>query len=813
MAAGVLKRFAIPLLAITAVAAAAALITGAAPFHQNPVRPVQEKEKNNQMETEISYGKEDTTFHRQKLSLSKHPYDVNASDLRPLVTRFDSRFVYRYHFTRRTQLQEVPLLFLYRDGSGGGPPGTGWQVVYRFSFKEENPEVNILAPFMVPYKGEEGWFFLVEDEEIPLRLVHEGEQDILVTKKSYNGATYRFTRLDCGEDTTALPYGVDRENQSPTRFFYDHVNGVPRLHRIRAGEFSLLFQFRDEQGKEQLDKILLQENGTVEDQVTAKWDLDYTSVNSPGTGMIFLTRITAFINGQEPQELKFSYGTLEPVSRGLAQKEEGKSSAWRLDENNTRWILPGHMSIRNYPGLRFMDLDRDGQMDLVDTEFRQLKSWIGDKAAPGYWKDYSRKYVPAHPSVRYRGPKQLTGSQYSGLVKLFRIYQYHTKKFQSIITSYYTPSADGKRLEYYSYVDFPRVLNGALNPDAGGNCWQRDEDDLLKLPVPLQYEGGPWPGDRPGIAAVERANNQGAQFVDFTMDNKINLLYIGLRYRDAETGEVLLAGEGEAGWRDTKNCVQWYETVWSHLGKTRRVKVDVCQGSWKAYKKYWSEWYPEEYPGKTFWQRQDLDKQGCPNGRFVLPWHKDPNYHFHYVGLRNVQFARLDKRNPQNVFAVVQGRACPNRHPPVPEAKDIYLLERGKWEWKKLPRDSGFYPPEDFFENYDGIFADINGDGIDDALLAKGSRRKTYINTGDSNPGKRWEDAPAFYLPRECDLGNGSCQLINLTGSKAVELFVGTGHRVYINLAHTITNTANYPTYMTSFTDEKGKEKSVEEIQ
>ncbi|MDQ1352622.1 MAG: hypothetical protein QG657_2928 [Acidobacteriota bacterium] len=778
---------------------------------------------------EISFQKESAVFHRQKLSITKPDNEINSSDLRPFLTISDEPFVYTYRFTFNTPLADVPLQLSYRDGNEESVPGFGWQLTYLFPINDspgefENPgpmEIDLFSFFLTPFKNDDGWFFLVENDIIPLEWMKEEDKTILSTKRSFGGMIYRFLLIDCGEQLNSLLYRIEAETPGrlpSTQFIYEYINDAYRLHHIQQGEYSLLFQYSANENPVLLKQmILISPAGGVQEYI---WDFHHQTAALPPieTPCQFLARITANKPGQEIQQINFSYRLSEPAGGRNKDKKNridwysetaNESSAWEPLENGN-WILPDRMNIRNYPGLRFMDLNKDSKLDLVDTEYRRMKSWLWDKTAPGNWREYSTRYLPSLPTVKYSGPTRPTGSQYNGLVKKFKIPNYNTIGYQSIITSYYKPSADGKRLEYFSFVDFPRVLNGKLNPDANGNCWVRDEHPLLKLPAPLQYEGeSSWPTHLPGIAGVERGSNQGSQFVDLTCDGNINLFYIGLRYRDAATGEVLLSNEGEAPFRDTRNCVQWYETEWSALGKTRRVIVDVCQACWKTREKFWAEWYPQAHPGKNFWQRLDLDKNNKPNGTFTLPWNSNSNYLYHYVGFRNIQFCKLHKIGSNYVFAVVQGRACPNCTPPVPEAKDIYLLERGTFTWKKLDQKSGYYPPADFFDSFEGEFIDLNGDGLDDAVVAVGNNRKAYINTG--NPGRRWKKCPAFIPPRDCDLKNGGCQLLNLTKSKTMELFLESGKRIYVNKVNP--EAPGYPFYMTTFTDENGLQRQVEEIQ
>ncbi|MCP5050322.1 MAG: hypothetical protein GY940_24355 [bacterium] len=764
-------------------------------------------------EKEITYGKEESLFHRQKLSVFKSPGQISASDLRPEVTLDDSRFFYSYPFTRDTPLRDIPLRFFYRDGSGAQLMGNGWRISYTFQFETEH-ETPVLSPLIPLYKNKTGWFLLWETEEIPLQQEQDTEPGILTTKQSYNGSIYRFKMSDCGDEPTALPYRVTREDKQGEEisFSYRFTDQSPRLEQITQGQYVLVFRY----SRGRLDHIRLsRETGEIGSRVLKQWQMEYDTPKSEAAP--YLSAINHDRHHQHrqeqdasPRKLTFSYAISEPSPLSMSRKTARVSSAWKLRQGNIRFMLPDrHMSIRNIPGLRIMDINQDHHPDVIDTTFRRMRTWIANPGSPGYWLEFSHSYKPPVPLVKYGDSKRLMGSVYSSLAKVFRIYQYNTHKFQSVITSYYRPTPDGKGLNYTGLVYFPRVRN-SLDPDPSGYCWRPDDHELLRLPVPLQYEGKrPWPVDRPGIAAIERAGGTGAQFVDFTRDGRLNLFYIGLRYRDARTGEVLLAKKNESWFRDTGNCREWYETTWSNLGKTRKVKVDLCQAFWKTRKKFWDERYPQQYPGKPFWRRMDLNRDGTPNSKYILPWQEDARRYFHYDRFRNVSFTRLNRYFPAQVFAVIHGRGCATCKPAVPAVTEIYRLIPGLWKWRKVKPGSDFYPPAEFFDRYDGVFADINGDRIDDALIAAGSYRKTYINTGQ--PGNPWLDSPAHYLPRECDLGNGGCQLLNLDRDRLVDLFTGNGSRVYLN-GTPARNRKPYHGYMSAFTDEKGKQKQVDEI-
>jgi hypothetical protein len=745
---------------------------------------------------EITYGINETTFQRQKLSIFKSQSQINASDLRPEVTIKDSQFVYRYNFTRNTPIEDIPIQFYYRDGRGTHFIGQGWQISYTLKFKTKI-HYSILSPIIPVYKNKSGWFLLAENEEIPLQ--QHTQPSILKTKKNNQGYSYQFKILDCGDEHMVLPYRIIHDQQEDISFVYQFVHQKPQLQKITRPPFSLIFKYN----QHRLHTIQLHKQSG---EIFKQWQMAYHSPKNERNP--YLSTISHNKKDVEPQQLRFTYALPHPSA--LLLESNIKSSVWKLQQGNIRYMLPNsHMSIRTIPGLRFMDINKDHHLDILDTTFRRIRTWIGNPDTPNYWQEFNHSYKPPVPLVKYADSKRLTGNVYSGLSKEFITYQYNTHSFQSIISSSYSPSVDGKFLEYKGLVYFPRIKNSRLDPDTSGYCWRPDDHTLLRLPVPLQYEGKPWPSDRPGIESIERTGGTGAQFVNFSNDGKINLFYIGKRFRDAQTGQVLLTRKNESWFRDTKNCKEWYETAWNHMGKTRKVKVDLCQAFWKAREKFWDERYPKKHPGKSFWRRMDLNKNGTPNGKYVLPWQEDAHKYFHFNQFRNVRFARLNRYFPNHVFAIIHGRGCATCQPAIPAIKEIYLLAPGILKWRKLKPDSDYYPPATFFDRYDGIFADITGDGIDDAIIAAGKYRKTYINTGQY--GKMWQDSPAYYLPRACDLSNGNCQLLDLNGDNVVDLFTLNGSKIYLNGTH-IVDTQSRHGYMSTFTDQQGQQKQVKLI-
>ena len=238
--------------------------------------------------------------------------------------------------------------------------------------------------------------------------------------------------------------------------------------------------------------------------------------------------------------------------------------------------------------------------------------------------------------------------------------------------------------------------------------------------------------------------------------------------------------------RDTGNCVERYATVFEQQGVERAVRVDTCQAFWQVSTAFWHERDadPTCQHGTTssFWTRLDVDETGTPNGRFTLPWHSDPGYHYHYEHFRNVSFAAVKPFDDRYAaFALVQGRGGGTE--PVdrrPEARHLFGLLQGLWRWEQLPDDSAYVPPAPFFAEFEGQFLDLDGDGDDDAVDARGPQRVAYLNELDeADPG--WRERSDYVLPRECDFGNGHCQAVDLDGDEDLDLLLDNGRTVYLN--------------------------------
>ncbi|MCP5107459.1 MAG: VCBS repeat-containing protein [bacterium] len=758
----------------------------------------------------VSYSKKHLHTYRQRYSVTKEPSQITSADLRPLVSLYQDRFFYNYKLLEGTPLQSIPLSLRYETGGGEDGAGLGWEFAYTFILS--NPAaVNVISP-EISYSGGAApqnftdsitnKFVYVNSEIVPVQAVPGKGKDILAAKKEYHGR--RFFFLKPGEYPLVLPYKIQDKTGEPVIFQYAEKNGRSLLQCISRGKFSLRFSYGEEPAAPPVRVTLSVKK--EENHVDVKyWLFSYQTAGVRNER--FLRHITVHAGNGSETTLHFSYGIFDQET-GVTKKtvdwyspDAPPAGVWKLQQNNRR-PLPRGKTIKNNPGLRFIDLNCDTHLDLVETAAFGIDSWLWDPETND-WKSFGRIYKPDRPSIHRKNKP--TGSHYINLWKAFKDKRFNTKKHQAVITAYYKPTRDLEGLEYHNHVCFPKVFLDKLDPDGSGSIWERVCDERLKLPVPLQYEGVPWPRKIPGISAEEGFTNQGARFVQFTKDGCINLLYIGKRYRDAATGEILL--KDIVTHRDTCNCREWYETEWENEGVKRKVKVDLCQGFWKAEKEYWHDTPPGNPCPGSFWQRIDLGPGGEPLDCYILPWQDhNPRYYHHYLGFKSVKFVALD---PGKTFMIV--------HNPVPvnpggPAADIYRL-CGE-NWLKLEKESGYYPPDVVLAKRECLFLDLDNDGRDDLIVPHGNPRKVFINMGKGeNP--RWKRCPAFDIPWNCDLVDGGAQFVDINIDGCQDLIFGDGGSglmgsVYINQSISAGNSCSNG--MTVFTDEWGNKRPVKDI-
>ncbi len=764
----------------------------------------------------VTYGAVPVSETTQVFSISKPAGMINASDLRPEKTGMKPQFQYAYRFLLDLGESLPDLGFKYDDRHGDGPVGAGWKMNLCLDI-QGGMDIDFMSPVLIPYKTRNRWYLLADTEDIPVLQSFEQGKVVFTFPSAQGRNIVRFLQIkDISGREVAVPFEILSGEWLQARFEYALQGSriLPRKIRLPSGVLNFEYcagsgknngtgpgKFDDEPVR--LSQIVFIPLVSEKKGHGARWILNYKPAIREK--IIFLVKISFETSGRTGRILEFDYHALEAPERATSLETMPRHGMWKRIQNDPRWILPDRLSIATSPGLRFTKLNQDMHWDLVNTQDRKLNAWLWDPQE-NTWKNISSIYLPHRSSVKFTSPVRPTGSHYNGLVKTYRDSHKNTYRFQSFVVSYYEPGPDLKQLAYTSYVCFPEVYGGILHPDESGTIWDCDSHPLLHLPVPLQYEGRPWPRHLPGIATVERYDNQGAQFVDFTKNGRMNLLYIGLRYRDVATGKLLLADL--AVHRDTGNCTRLYRTTWEHLGKKREVQVEVCQGFWDTRETVWKEDYPLHH-NKSFWRRKDLGPDGKPTGRFVLPWHPDPTYFHHLIGFRNLRFVRLDRDQNHAVHAVVYGRKGSGFDPEhtFPAAKDIYVLRKGYWRWEHLPVSSGLYPPDEFFSGDTGQFADLNNDGMDDAIIGTGSdsSRRAWMNSTD--PQNRWKDVPAYHLPREVDLKNGSAVLHDLDNDGDLDIILERGHIVYLNQTSEGSGTPSFS--MTWFTDENNRKKSV----
>ncbi len=281
------------------------------------------------------------------------------------------------------------------------------------------------------------------------------------------------------------------------------------------------------------------------------------------------------------------------------------------------------------------------------------------------------------------------------------------------------------------------------------------------------------------MKSTERPRDQGAQLLHLGRDGETHLVWIGLLYRDAATGENLVP---EARHRRPENCVPRYRTRWDR----REVAVELCQAVWRSRLPAWSDHYGDLHGDKPFWERVDLGADGRPDGRWSFPTAGDPARLWHFEAFRSLRFARLDPFGDATLFAFVLGEAQESHQVEVdhPAVREVYAFIPEDEVWQSVDLYDEVVPPRAFLDSFHrrrfrGRFADLDGNGLDDAVVAIGrDTRRVWLNTGED---PRWLEAPAYELPRECDLSDGGCQLTDLDLDGDLDLFLGDGCLVFIN--------------------------------
>jgi hypothetical protein len=702
---------------------------------------------------------------RRHFPVAVDPAELAAGELPPLGSRSIATFHYRLALAG--QLAGLPLSLTYRDGAGTSPAGEGWRLVLALNLPPR-VEIDLLAPELLRLEAAGSTLIGLADVELPVR--EEGEGGAWVHEAS--DRRLRFTDLD-GE--RVLLAEARLPGLPPFAVGY-REGGLPAA--ILSGGGMVELAYREEAARRPALERLLFRAGGAGGVEAEEWRLGFEA----GAAGRFLTEILRRRGTGDLPGLRFSYGALE-AGAAAEPAGEAQGSLWRIGSRP----LPAGLTIADRPAVEFLDLDLDGYPDVIESGPVHRRAWRWEPRT-GTWRS-ADVFRPPRPFFRsFRVP---TGSQFMSLAKVFGENDpRNTFDFPSVLTGFYSADPDGGGLRYVAGVCFPRVCHGEPDPDEEGNLWECSEDPRLALPVPLQLESSVWPRGVPDLRTMEGFKNQATQVVHFTRGGELNLFYLGQRYRDAASGEVLLAPH-----RDTGNCRERHVESWGR----RRVRVETCQAVWKAAETFWQD----SHAG-PFWQRLDLT-DGVPNGRFTLPWHDDPGYHYHYEAFRHLAFARLD--GPDWFALVRDPTGCPaGICPPEqvrPAARDVYRLRGTRWQ--KLAFDSELRPPEAYFDSQ-GLLADLDGDGLDDLVLPRSG--EVFVNRGEAAP--RWLPSAAHRLPdrpRTCNLLDGSCRLVDLDRDGDLDLFLADGRTVYLNGTHDAGGPRRRA--MTAFTDKDGRLKPV----
>jgi hypothetical protein len=733
----------------------------------------------------VSFRRVSHAFVVERLAHTRPPDELNASHLSPLATRRELRFEYELRILDALGALDLPLALAYRDGGRAGALGPGWQLVVPAAFAAAEA-VDVLSPALPVHRDTLGWTVGLGRTPVPVRPVPGEPGLVLEAEPDSAGRTWRFTAWPAGDAAPrrVVPLALRAAGGAEARFRYQGEPSAPRLHSIAAGDAGLRLAYDGPRLR-----AIRGDGGAGE----TAWELDYDTA----AGEAFVRGIRRSGRGAPPAVFRFSYAPFEPAPAAPGARPAEMVGIWRRVVGEPRFVLPARMRVSNEPGLRLVDLNRDGAVDVVRVQDGRRQAWLW--GGPAGWLEITRSYSPC---TALMGTRRSLGAVFNPLPQRFFDNRKNTDSHDAIVVSTYQPSGD--TLAYDSAVCFPRVWNDSLRPE-NGQAWRIVRDRRLRLPVPLQYTGeAAWPLDHPErFPAVESSRNQGAQFVQFNPPN-VNLYYVGLLYRDSATGRVLLP-EARHRAAAAGNCRFRYYTRWGR----HAVEVQLCQALWESRDEFWPG-EPDPADTASFWERKDLGPAGRPNGRYTLPWPDDPAYLFHYESLRSVQFARLD--DEYATFALVRGRARQSSEPDEahPEARELLGLVPGTWNWERMGPGSPFLPPAEFLDSFNGRefngqFVDLNGDGLDDAVLAvRHAPRRTWLNNRFGGP--RWVERPNYRLPASCDLDSGRCRLFDLNSDGYQDLFLENGETVYIN------ETRPRGRHMTHFTDADARYRPVAEV-
>lgn len=621
---------------------------------------------------------------------------------------------------------DFPLAFCFEDDGFEGDVGTGWQLALLVD--ERCLSLSSVLPAVV--RGEAGAFlplpegrlslrsktdgFFLDSSAGSLRLQNEGSGARARVWLSGSGSRFEFAYDGSGLLVTVV--------SGPRRLLFDRdVGGVLRVMRLLDGDAEVL----------RLDLELFEREA------------------------LFWLRTLVLSRGSNQRSLRMDYG-FEPE---LSASEAGEP--WLPVSGDPHFLLPEGMSLKSHRGLRFMDLNKDGLFDLVRTRSGSLDSWLWDPRAE-VWQSFSHVFSLPVPLEEGRVP---TGAQLINIPRIFEDQRFSTTGFQSVMLGRFQPKEDGRSFSYEFGFFFPRTFLDQLKPDPELGLWRFENHPNLVPPIVFGYKGRPAPFAGPGTRAVEGLDNQAVQVRPIR--RRTHLFYAGLRFRDAETGS-LLAGPH----RDVGHCRPRYQTTWTRDGVTRKVAVDLCQAVWRAES---DSWFPANFEDRAFWTLLTSDgRDGACEGEGMYNFPSlGQDQDFHLEAFRHVRFATLKR---DRLFALIFEAGgcgvCPveQRRRPI---KAMFRLQGVCW--RRLEDDDPFFPPDDFFRDDHAFFQDVDGDGLDDAVVPFLTRR-IYLN---ERRGKPWSRFVA--IPPDCNLADGSCRLQALDEDGRPDLFLLDGKKVYLN--------------------------------